>query len=122
MKKSAFAFFAFLLILFTGNGCYYDKEDELYPGSGTISCTGVAAKFTTDVKPLLQSKCATSGCHNSASAAGGVVLETYAQIAGKSARINQRCVVEKTMPPGAPLNPTEIAIIKCWIDSGSPNN
>jgi uncharacterized membrane protein len=119
MKKIPFVF---LLVIFIVSGCYYDKEEELYPGSGTVSCTGVAAKFTTNVKPLMQRKCATSGCHNAASSAGGVVLETYTQIAGKAARINQRCVVEKSMPPGAPLNSTEIATIKCWIDSGSPNN
>jgi uncharacterized membrane protein len=122
MKKFLYISSSLFIILVITNSCYYDKEEVLYPGSGVISCTGVAAKFSTDVKPLMQSKCATAGCHNAASTAGGVVLETYVQIAGKATRINQRCVVEKSMPPGAPLNPTEIAIIKCWIVAGAPNN
>jgi uncharacterized membrane protein len=112
---------AMVMIGITG-GCYYDKEELLYPGTGTISCTTVSAKFGTDIKPIMQNKCATSGCHNTASAAGGVILVTYAQVNGKAARINQRCVITKDMPPSAPLTPSEIASLKCWIDSGAPNN
>lgn len=103
-------------------GCYNDNEQLLYPGSGTVSCTGVNAKFAADVKLIIQNKCATAGCHDAATAAGGAVLVTYAQIAGFAARINQRCVIEKNMPPGSPLTKVEIAILKCWIDSGAINN
>ena len=110
------------LIVITVSGCYNDKEDLLYPFSGKVDCTTISAKFSTDVKPMMQNKCATTGCHNAASRAGGTVLETYLQISGSAARTKQRCVVEKTMPPGAPLTPSEIAILTCWINSGAPNN
>jgi uncharacterized membrane protein len=117
----------FFILLFSTmtaafSGCYYDKEELLYGNSGTINCATISAKFSTDVKPIIQSKCATAGCHDAASASGGAVLETYTQIAAQSARINQRCVVEKNMPTTGPLPPAEIAAIKCWIDSGAPNN
>lgn len=101
-------------------GCYYDKEELLYPGS-VVDCSTVNAKFT-DVMPIITSRCASGGCHNTASAAGGIVLETYDQIKTMSGRINQRVIVERTMPPGTPLPPNEIAILKCWINSGVPNN
>lgn len=118
-----FVFVLFIaIIIISVTGCYYDKEELLYAGSGTISCTGVSAKFSTDVNPIIQNKCATAGCHNAAAGAGGTVLETYAQILAKAIRIKQRCVVEKNMPPGTPLTPAEIAVLKCWIDSGAPNN
>jgi uncharacterized membrane protein len=104
------------------SSCYYDKEELLYSGKGAISCGTISAKFSTDVNPLIQSKCATSGCHDAAGASGGSVLVTYTQIAAQTARINQRCVVDKTMPTSGPLSPSEIAIVKCWIDSGAPNN
>jgi uncharacterized membrane protein len=120
--RVSFSLIAVLLFLTIVGGCYYDKEELLYPGSGKVDCTTASAKFSTDVKPIMQNKCATAGCHNTAGAAGGVILETFAQISGKAARINQRCVVEKTMPPAAPLTPSEIASLKCWIDSGAPNN
>jgi|RhiMetdeSRZDD1v2_1073273.scaffolds.fasta_scaffold12202_5 uncharacterized membrane protein len=112
-------FFFMVLIMFAA-GCYYDKGEFLYPGSKT-DCSTVNAAFG-NVKSIMASKCATSGCHNTASAAGAVVLETYDQVKAKSDRIKQRCIVEKTMPPGTPLSAAEIAILQCWINSGTPNN
>jgi uncharacterized membrane protein len=117
----ATALFA-VLVAMALYGCYYDKEDLLYHTSLTTDCATVSAKFSTDIAPLMQSKCATAGCHNAAGSAGGAVLETYAQIAGLAARINQRCVIEKTMPSGSALTGTEIAALSCWISAGAPQN
>jgi uncharacterized membrane protein len=119
-KKTSFIAAALSILFVTG--CYYDKEELLYPGSGNINCSGVVPSYTADVRPLLQTKCNTSGCHNAASGAGSVVLETHTQVASKKARINQRCVIEKTMPPTGPLTPSELKTLKCWIDAGAPNN
>lgn len=115
-------FFFMSLIIISGAGCYYDKEELLYAGTATVDCTTVVAKFAADINPIIQSKCATTGCHSSAAAAGGSVLVTYAQIAGQVTRIMQRAVVEKTMPTSGPLLPAEIAKLKCWISSGALNN
>lgn len=104
------------------SSCYYDKEELLYPGSNLpVDCTTVAAKFSADIAPIMSGKCATSGCHN-ATAAGGVILQTYAQISAAKDRINVRCVVQKSMPPSGPLPLSEINKLKCWIDAGAPNN
>lgn len=111
-----------MLVTIGLSGCYYDHEDLLYHKTGSTDCTTINAKFSTDVAPLIKSKCATSGCHDAAGSAGGTVLETYTQISGMSARINQRCIVDKTMPPGGALTTSEIAILSCWISSGTPNN
>ena len=112
----------FSIMAATFSGCYYDKAALLYPGTGTINCATVSAKFNADVKPIILSKCAIAGCHNAATASGGAVLETYNQVAALTARIKQRCVIDKNMPTSGPLAPAEIAVIKCWIDSGNPNN
>ncbi len=109
-------------IVIAASGCYYDKEDLLYKSTTAVNCTTITAKFGTDVKPIMASKCATSGCHNAAVAAGGVILETYAQVSKSAARINQRCVIDKNMPPGGALTAAEIGILKCWIESGAINN
>ena len=103
-------------------GCYYDKEELLYHKTGTVDCATISAKYSTDVAPLIKNKCATAGCHDAGSAAGGTVLETYTQAAGVSARIYQRCVTDKTMPTSGPLSISEIAIISCWVNAGTPNN
>ena len=111
----------FIAVAFT-QGCYYDKEELLYPGSSTpVDCTTINAKFAADVLPLISSECATSGCHD-ATASGGLIFQNHAQISGAKDRINTRAVVEKTMPAAGPLQPSEINIIRCWIESGAPNN
>jgi uncharacterized membrane protein len=102
------------------SGCYYDKAELLYP-VGTVDCSAVSGSFTK-VKSIMTNKCNTSGCHNAASAAGGTVLETFDQVKAKAARINQRAIVEKTMPPGGALSSEEVATLQCWISSGTPNN
>jgi uncharacterized membrane protein len=101
--------------------CYYDKEELLYPGNNTIDCNTTAAKFSSNVQPLITSKCAASSCHD-ASAAGGIILQNYTQVSSVKERINTRVLVEKTMPPTGALAPAEMAILKCWIAAGAPNN
>lgn len=118
MKAPVLCLLPALMLLLPG--CYYDKEDLLYPGSA-VDCSTISAKFT-DVAPIIAAKCATAGCHNAATAAGATVLETFDQIRTKVDRINQRTLVEKTMPPGTALTAGETAILKCWISSGTPNN
>lgn len=112
-----------LCITLSATGCYYDNEEYLYPGSNTpVNCSSIQPTFSADVKPLILSKCAISGCHNAAGASGGVILETHGQISAKASRILTRAVVEKTMPPTGPLLPEESAKLKCWIEAGAPNN
>ena len=118
-KKNVVLLFSIAVIL-TSSGCYYDKSDLLYQNN--TDCNTVDAKFSTAISPLMQSKCSYSGCHDAATGAGNAVLETYAQISAKAGRINQRCVIDRTMPTGTPLSASEVASIKCWVDAGAPNN
>lgn len=116
------SFLSAVIFSILATGCYYDKEELLYPGSTqAIDCNTVSAKFSADVLPLITSKCAISNCHN-ASASGGMIFQTYSQISSAKDRISVRAVVEKTMPQTGPLSSAEVAILKCWIDSGAPNN
>lgn len=110
-----FSIIATIAMLMTG--CYYDKAELLYPGAP--DCATVSGTFVK-VQSIMANKC--NSCHNAGSAAGGTVLETYEQVKAKAARINQRVIVEKTMPPGGALSSAEIAILTCWINSGTPNN
>ena len=109
-------------MLFSVAGCYNDKEELLYAKTRVVDCSSTSAKYSVDVSPIMQNKCATSGCHTAAANAGGASLENYTQVAALAARIKQRCIIDKTMPPGGALTPGEITILSCWIDSGTPNN
>lgn len=104
-------------------GCYYDKEELLYPGSTqAVDCSTVAAKYSANVSPIIIAKCATATCHDPATASGGLIFQNYSQVTDALDRIQARATIEKTMPPTGPLSPAEINILKCWIESGAPNN
>lgn len=112
-----------LLLLILGTwtqSCYYDNQVKLYHIS-TTDCTIGSAKFTADVAPIIASNCATTSCHNT-TGVGGVVLQTYDQIKAKVDRINQRVLIDKTMPPNGLLTTSELKIIQCWISAGALNN
>ena len=114
--------FSSSLLVILLQGCYLDKEEILYPGSTVVAdCSTIPAKFSSDVLPIISSKCAIPGCHD-ASASGGVTFQTYAQISAKKDRIHTRAIIEKSMPASGALLPEEINKIKCWIDAGALNN
>lgn len=106
------------IILITG--CTYNKEELLYPGQ-PADCNTIPAKFSSDVLPLITTKCAISNCHD-ATAAGGFIFSNYTQISSAKDLIKVVAVLQKTMPQTGPLASSEINILKCWIDSGAPNN
>lgn len=108
-----------LLSVSAFSACNYDNEESLY--GPAIDCTQVNAKFTADILPLVQSKCAYSGCHD-ATASGGVTLTSYNQVYQNASRIREAVVVKKIMPKTGSITAAELAKIKCWLDSGAPDN
>lgn len=125
MKSILLTLFSILAVLFI-ESCYYDKEELLYPGS-KLPCdtTSTAARFSTDVLPVMNASCNLSGCHNSTDASSGVILDTYAGI--KTQALNGRLMGSTnstgTMPKNASkLSSCTLAKIQQWIDSGTPNN
>jgi uncharacterized membrane protein len=98
-----------------------NKKESITPPANEV-CGATPTSFSNDVHVIFQTSCAKSGCHNAASGAGGVVLETYDQIISKIDRIQQRALVEQTMPPTGPLSTKDINTIQCWINSGVLNN
>ena len=99
-------------------GCVYDKEETLYPG-GTY-CQGSANKFS-DVRPIIQTKCAISGCHDAASTNIGGPFTSYDLIKAKASHIKLQ-VQTGLMPKTGSLTPSELQSIVCWVDAGAPNN
>lgn len=118
--RSALLVFALIIVQWNVQSCYYDAESVLYH-QVPVNCSITSSKFTTDVQPIINLHCATTNCHNS-TGAGNTVLQTYEQIKSKLDRINQRVMVDKTMPPNGSLTPSEMDILKCWIEGGALNN
>jgi len=88
--------------------------------------TGVC--FSSQILPLYQSFCAQAGCHNTTSAQGGVILDSYANImngirANNPGSSKYYTIIGRSMPPStsAQMSAAQVALIKQWINEGATN-
>ncbi len=98
-------------------------------------CDPATIYFVQDVLPLLVSSCAQSGCHDAASHADGIVLESFADlmedgdlvVAGQPGESELIEVLFETgddlmpPPPNAPLTDAQINVLTDWIAQGALN-
>ena len=75
---------ALILLLLLSASCYYDKESELYPVNPVL-CDTSNITYTADIKAFLDSKCATSGCHQSGQQSPD--LSTFASASANAANV-----------------------------------
>ena len=125
MKKLLLPLFAVLAVmLFTQEGCYYDKQALLYPNSG--ACDTTVVKYSTSVAPIITANC--SSCHSGNSPSGGFRLDSYAALDiyatnGKLWGAVSHAAGFSPMPKNAPqLSACNLNTIKTWLDDGHPNN
>jgi hypothetical protein len=117
------AFFFICIIALTG--CYYDKEDLLYPQSG--NCDTTNSTYSAVVQPALQTY-GCIGCHSGAAPSGNVLLNTYTNVKtyvqnGKFYGSISHSAGFIAMPQGGnKMNACTINKIKSWIDAGALNN
>jgi hypothetical protein len=106
--------------------------------SGVIedSCEPGVVYFKNDIEPILVSNCAKSGCHDEATAKHDIRLNTYENIIKseviKGGDPDDSELYEKITetdeddimppPPNRPLTPTQIALIRTWIQQGAKDN
>lgn len=118
----ALAFLAF-------QGCYYDNEEELYPGEKPCDTTNVT--YSGTVLPVLQENCLV--CHSGGSPQGNISLDSYEAVreaaltpAGQAGSLYGAiswAPNNENMPRGgAQLPECTLRKIKIWIDAGAPNN
>ncbi len=112
-----------LLIVFIGlslSSCYYDNEESLYPNES--SCYSPDVSFSLDIKPMIDAKCATAGCH--VSGTGRVVLTSFQSIKNIAVdgQLENRVLIQRDMPPSAPLSRCDQEKLQAWLDNGATNN
>lgn len=99
--------------------CNYDKEEALYPNG--LTCANLNARFSIDVKPIIENNCAFEGCHGAGSTNGPGQLLTFKEIKAAAPEI-KAALVTRLMPKGFSITTMEIKKISCWVDSGAPEN
>ena len=119
MKKTTFLTLFIVLIVVLANACKKDNDDD--QGSGTVDCGTITTTYAASVKPLIETSCAKSDCHNTGSTNGVGALTTYTQIFNARAKI-RTVVANGSMPRDASFSAAQKATITCWIDAGAPNN
>lgn len=92
----------------------------------TYDCTGLTPTYTANVKPIMDTYCAVSGCHDAASQEGGHNFSTYAilidhatenEFMGSMQHLNGYDAMPKD---GAKLSDSQLQTISCWIANGMP--
>lgn len=105
------------------SSCYYDNAEQLYGTGGTCDST---ATWTLDVQPIIQSQCL--GCHQGASASGGLDLSTHANVQNSALngslldRIQRGAGDPLAMPPSGPLSNCSQAKVRVWERGGALPN
>jgi uncharacterized membrane protein len=112
-------------------GVLYALMVKPAPTTTSASAAAVSAPATVtfaDVRHVIDRRCA--ACHSMqpadstfGPAPAGVAFDTAEQIVARAARIKERAVTTRTMPPGNKTHMTEMerAILARWIELGSPS-
>ena len=116
---------AMLLTIVYATSC--KKESENTDFANSANCTGVTPVYTGEIASIINSNCATSGCHGGGSSAAGINLSNYANASNQFknnsdnlASIHHAGDVD-AMPRGASkLSDAVINKLDCWVKNGCP--
>ena len=124
MKKRHLLFASLFITmgLITWSSCTFDTTPR------TVDCDNLSdISFAEDVLSIVQTNCATAGCHNAASAKSGYVFEDYSGT--KNAVDNGRLIGVinhesgfSNMPPSFQLDVCDRGIIETWVNEGALDN
>ena len=91
-----------------------------------IDCTGLTPTYTSDIKEILDSSCAKSGCHDPVTKSNGYDFRTYNTAMPISQGANFLGAIQHKsgfipMPMDGPkLSDSKVQLLTCWVQNGSP--
>jgi hypothetical protein len=112
---------AFLIVVAALTGCYYDNEEELYPGECLVGDATAPEYWTSTIQPVIQTRCAIPACH----VPGGDGPGDFTEYANVKAAVDegifqQQVFIQRTMPSNGPLPACELQKLQAWVDAGAP--
>lgn len=113
-----------LIFVVSISKCYYDNEEELYPGSTECDTTNIT--YSGTIIPVLDVNC--YSCHNPINPSGGVVLNTYSELVKHinngsfQGAINHEAGFTPMPFGGEKLSDCFLLKTDIWIDAGFPDN
>ena len=112
-----------VIVLLSATGCYYDKEEKLYPQT---VCDTATVTYSSSVVPVLLSNCTV--CHGGNTPSAGIRLDTYAGVKVQAdngrlwGAVSQATSFSPMPKNEAKLNTCNLTKIKKWLDAGALNN
>ncbi|MCF8243735.1 MAG: hypothetical protein K9J37_02540 [Saprospiraceae bacterium] len=126
MHKTILAFALFsLALIFAVASCKKDSNNPDY--AANADCTAIVTAdntYTNSIKAILNTGCASAGCHDAISVSSGVDLSNYANSKNVFQNNNALCAIHhgsgcKPMPNGSPkLSDATINKLDCWAKNG----
>jgi len=104
-----------------------DSADSNAKYMEATDCTGSSPTYTAHVAPILNARCATSGCHTAISPSHGLNLQGYQIVKSTFDQHKLLCSINhgsecNAMPQGAgKLSESDILTITCWAKNGFPH-
>lgn len=102
------------ILLITLNSC----RDDLRK----LDCSTINATYLLDVKPVITGSCIASGCHEVGSANGDYTTYAGLKAVADDGSLDDAINIKKNMPKNGSLDIESRKKIRCWIESGAPNN
>ncbi len=104
----------------TQTSCTNDKLAE----PDNAICDSLQITYDNQVKPIIDANCAFVGCHVQGFVNGD--LSSFATmtpyINGNNASFEVEVITDMTMPVGGFLSIADLEILRCWVNSGYPEN
>jgi uncharacterized membrane protein len=120
VRRLIFMLVGFIAIVAAIAGCAYAKKEIV-----AVSCTIPATvSYAANITPIISANC--YSCHSSSSNSSGILLDNYnalkayAQNGYLYGTISHASGYRPMPDNGGKLSDCNIAIIKAWIDSGTP--
>ncbi|MFM7235033.1 MAG: hypothetical protein ACKOZM_10630 [Flavobacteriales bacterium] len=79
-------------------------------------CDGSHPTYDGEIKSIIDSRCATSGCHPGYSSYNG--LNAILQ----NGQFKREVITNQSMPQNSALTQDQINKIQCWVNDGYPEN
>lgn len=116
--------FPLALLLIGLTGCLVDKG-ELVEEVSENYCDTLQATYVDTMKTLIDTRCATVGCHSAQASIGDFTTFANMQTAGvlSESQIGNRVTttdISQVMPPGNPLPDSIKQVFQCWVNDGFP--
>ena len=101
-----------------GEGCTAEVTITLVEDSNGVN----VPLYSTQIRPIIETRCATTGCHVTGGSAPNT-FASHAEVKAVATAVKTR-TSDRTMPPsGSPaLSDEEINLIAAWVDGGAPDN